>query len=699
MTREDAKREIRQRISCLPYLEKSKSGLYCCPYCGSGRGNNGTGALKYYPDTNTWTCFSCKSKGEAKYSGDVIDLYQQATGADYNTALSLMAQEAGITIDPYRPTATADFAEPGKTGPRESPQSNEPATGNADALPAPKGAQEATGGPTEATADYTQYYKACMARFQDPEAGITGREYLQRRGISPETAAAYWIGFDPEADPAAAPGDMGTEYKPHPCPRIIIPTSKAHYIGRSTDPNTPKAFTKMNPNREKGAGAPAIFNARALFAQDVQEIFVTEGAIDALSIIEAGAAAIALNSAANAAALVKQLETRRTAATLILCLDNDSTGKKATATLQEGLTRLNISFVTADICGSCKDPNEALTADRQAFTEAVEQARHKAAAKPDNTAYYIDALMTGEIERFKNDKKTGFPSLDRQAGGLYAGLYALAAISSLGKTSFALQLADQLAESGHDVLFFSLEQSRLELVSKSLARRTAQADPAHAVSSLSIRAGALYPQVLQAAKDYKAAVEDRMSIIEGNFSCDISYIGNYIRQYIRRNGSRPVVFIDYLQILQPEEDQQRRQTTKETIDLAITQLKRISREHELTIFVISSVNRANYLTPIDFESLKESGGIEYTCDVVWGLQLQCLEEELFSKKEQIKEKRERIKAAKAENPRKIELCCLKNRYGIANYSCYFDYYPANDLFTESEAAPEPYQQRKAGRKP
>ena len=191
-----------------------------------------------------------------------------------------------------------------------------------------------------------------------------------------------------------------------------------------------------------------------------------------------------------------------------------------------------------------------------------------------------------------------------------------------------------------------------------------------------------------------------MSIIEGNFSCDIAFISDHVRQYVRRNGTRPVVFIDYLQILEPAEEQQWRPSTKESIDIAVKQLKRLSRELELTIFVISSVNRANYLTPIDFESLKESGGIEYTCDVVWGLQLQCLEEELFSKKEQIKEKRERIKAAKAENPRKIELCCLKNRYGIANYSCYFDYYPANDLFTESEAAPaEPYQQRKAGRKP
>ena len=85
----------------------------------------------------------------------------------------------------------------------------------------------------------------------------------------------------------------------------------------------------MNPKREKGAGAPGIFNVKALYAQDVQEVFVTEGAFDALSVLEAGYTAIALNSAGNFDALIKQLEQRRTAAALILCPDNDSDPRTA----------------------------------------------------------------------------------------------------------------------------------------------------------------------------------------------------------------------------------------------------------------------------------------------------------------------------------------------------------------------------------
>lgn len=691
MDRETARQEIRRNWrqiipGLLPPAKTRVNGetSYICE-CGHGSNGDGLTVNPRSADGNGLKCFGCG------WSGDIIDLYQKTTGADYNTALSLLAQEIGITIDPYRPDPAADFGRAGKNDPVERPTNDFNGQGYVNSRLAPNPPKNGAERPTEATADYTAYYRECRERLNDPAA----LAYLTARGISPATAAAYWIGYDPAADPASNPGGTGTAK--HPCPRIIIPTAPGHYVGRSIDPKTPPQFAKMNV---KGA-TPSYFNGNVLYAQDVQEVFVVEGAFDALSIIEAGAAAIAINSTSNADALIKQLESRRTAATLVLCLDND--GKPGTVAalqkLREGLTRLNISHVTADICGSYKDPNEALTGDRAAFIEAVADARHRAAAKPDNVADYIDRLMTADIERFKSDTKTGYPNLDRESGGLYGGLYCIAAISSLGKTTFAAQMADQIAAAGTDVLFFSLEQSRLELVSKSLARKTAQKNMETAVTSLSIRKGYLPPQVLAAAEEYKAEVADRISVIEGNFSCNISFIGDYIRQYIRRNNRRPVVFIDYLQILQGEPDNGK-QSTKEMVDSTVTELKRISRAHDLTVFIISSVNRSNYLTPIDFESLKESGGIEYTCDCIWGLQLQCINEQTFDKQNNIKERRERIKQAKAETPRKIELVSLKNRYGVATYSCFFEYYPANDLFVPVETAAADFAgtPKKAGRR-
>ncbi len=661
MDRDAAKHEIKSRWRELFPADKSGKGIIC-PRCGSGTGQHGTGMSEDPSRPGHFTCWNCG------LSGDAIDLLQARDGSDYNTALQTAAEDLGIEIDKYRPSTAEVFRTNTAQNAQNATESRVTRLDDkntAENIKMPKNDAESV---TAANVkDYTAYYRECSGRLSDPAAV----SYLQARGIRVETAAAVGIGFDPEADPA---------HSGHKAPRLIIPTNAMHYVGRSVDPKTPEKYQKMNV---KG-GKPGIFNVSALYSEQ-EAVFVTEGVFDALSIMECGAAAVALNSTSNARKLIAQLEQQPTEATLILCLDNDKAGEKATAELQKDLTRLNVSYVTADInCGK-KDPNEALTADRDAFRNAIAAAEAQTAARPDNVRAYIENLMNADIERLQAaaDRKTGFPDLDKKSGGLYPGLYVIAATSSLGKTTFSLQVADNLAEAGHDVLFFSMEQSRLELVSKSFARILSTKDTPNdaVISSLALRKGANPEKLKEAAEVYKKRVGDRMNIIEGNFNCNISFIGDYIRRYIRRNNTSPVVFIDYLQILQPAADA-RTTSVKETIDRTVTELKRISRELDLTVFVISSVNRANYMTPIDFESLKESGGIEYTADVVWGLQLQCLHEQLFESANKITEKRDRIRNAKAERPRQIELSCLKNRYGISNFSSLFSYYPDRDLFVQ-----------------
>lgn len=641
MTREETRQAINARpLTDFYSLERSPQGTanqFICPSCGSGTGKNHTGALTFFQDTNRVCCFNpvCDLGGKGQDTLGALRILWNCTEQE-------VFERTGYAADTPEPI-------------RSKPAETEPTTAAPAALEPPR--------------DLTDYYRECNARLNDPRA----ISYLQARGISLETASRYGIGFDPAADPAQSH---------HPEPRIICPTSSTHYVGRAINPNIQKGYAKMN---NKG-GTPSIFNARALHDNSIKRVFVTEGFFDALSILEAGAAAIALNSASNAEKLIEHLEKHRTKATMILCGDNDPAGHKALETMRAGFKRLNISYVDADINNGHKDPNEALTADRAAFVAAIDQLN---TSRPDNVASYMDKFMSSDIEAFREsrDRKTGFAMLDEKAKGLYTGLYVIGAISSLGKTTFCTQLADQLAAAGEDVLFFSLEQSRLELVSKSLARRTAQKDITTAVDSLSIRRGYLPRQVLDAAREYKDAVKDHLSIIEGNFNCNISFIGDYVRRYIEETGAKPVIFVDYLQILQPEKDDRgRTQSTKETVDSTVTELKRLSREHGLTIFIISSLNRTNYLSPIDFESFKESGGIEYTADVVWGLQLQCMNGDLFTTDKKTIEKRNTVKEAKKADPRKIELVCLKNRYGVSSYSAYFDYHPRYDLYIET---PEP----------
>jgi len=318
--------------------------------------------------------------------------------------------------------------------------------------------------------------------------------------------------------------------------------------------------------------------------------------------------------------------------------------------------------------------------DAQEVQEPAQQAEQP--ATNDGIGAYIAGSMRQEIADFikASDIKTGFSRFDLLAGGIYPGLYAIGAISSLGKTTFIHQLADQIAAAGKHVLFFSLEMSRLEMATKSISRKTAQLDYSNAISSLKIRRGVTSALVERATKEYIDAVGDRMNIIEGGFETTVSQISDYTRQYIARHEVRPIIIVDYLQILQGAP----KNTVREAIDFNVVELKRLSRALGVPVIVISSVNRGNYLMPVDFESFKESGGIEFTCDVCLGLQLACLDEPLFDKEKQIKEKRERIKQAKGENPRRIKLVCLKNRYGSPDWTIDYKYYPQYDFFEEQD---------------
>jgi replicative DNA helicase len=304
---------------------------------------------------------------------------------------------------------------------------------------------------------------------------------------------------------------------------------------------------------------------------------------------------------------------------------------------------------------------------------------------------------------------TGFPALDEKLdGGLYEGLYIIGAISSLGKTTFALQIGDYVAQHGTNALIFSLEMSRFELMSKSISRLTAirgaemdghtrNAKTARGITTLAKYEGYSpreHELIGQAIGDY-AEYARNLCIIEAMGDIGVSNVRKIISAYIENTGKKPVVILDYLQIMKPSDP---RSTDKQNTDRAVTELKRISRDHKMPIIAISSLNRANYDEDISMAAFKESGAVEYSSDVLIGLQLDTGE---------AKRTKAAINAAKIKNPRPVELVTLKNRNGVMGYRISFKYYSALNLFEEigenqraqkTEQPDEPLRERSRRRK-
>ena len=246
----------------------------------------------------------------------------------------------------------------------------------------------------------------------------------------------------------------------------------------------------------------------------------------------------------------------------------------------------------------------------------------------------------------------------------------MGAISSMGKTTLALQIAEQIADSGRAALFVTIEQSAKELVAKSLSRLTATMDgvqyaaTANEISSPSIRAGWGERQTEHLAQACEAFCKRsaRLRIVEAVKQPTVSDIEAAARMFARREPRPPVVFIDYLQLLKPPND---RDDDKRATDGNIRQLRQLARDLQTPVVVISSLNRSSYSTGVTFESFKESGAIEYGSDLLLGLQPFNMSNDLANVDEKKAKGRSRqlMRNHKSEAIRKCEITILKNRNG------------------------------------
>ena len=490
-------------------------------------------------------------------------------------------------------------------------------------------------------------------------------EYMKTRGISQETTEKYNIFAD-------------ANY-------IYIPTSEASYVGRAKTKELAESKGRYNNSK----GVVDAFNLHYLsdeYIEGNKAVYICEGVFDALSLEDVGLKAIAINGAQNQSKLLDAIDKNPKRArdiTFIISLDTDETGEKDAEKLKTELDNRNLKSIIFKLPFKGNDERYK---DVNEFFLDYSQDDHKSVFKTymnptqnDTAQEYLDEFFK-QVEYNKNRKilKTGLANLDDELHGIKTGLYVIGAISSLGKTTLISQVADTLASQGEKVIFFSLEQSKFELVAKSLSRQSYYLKANQGKSQAEFMNFNYEDELSNEALAKYFEFANNISYIEGNFDLNVIGIRKYIENYINVNNVKPIVIVDYLQILRPIND---KLSDKQAVDYNVSELKRISRDNDIPIFLISSFNRDNYLQPVDFTSFKESGAIEYGADVVFGLQLRIIEEnEAFSKDKDIKEKRRLINEAKSSNPREVQLVCLKNRNGKSYFKCYFNYYPILNTF-------------------
>lgn len=185
-----------------------------------------------------------------------------------------------------------------------------------------------------------EYLKNCQKHIYETN-------YFAIRGLNESTIKRFKLGYDPIKK------------------EITIPYNKAltYYQSRSV---TGKSFYKIPT---KVAGSEPIFNEKAFDYTPI--IFIVESPICAISISQCGGVAVPLCGVANVRKLLLHLKQKFYTGTLVLCLDNDEAGDKATIDLIEGmadknllgLRQLNVAYIVENIADECKDPNELLVKD------------------------------------------------------------------------------------------------------------------------------------------------------------------------------------------------------------------------------------------------------------------------------------------------------------------------------------------------
>lgn len=501
------------------------------------------------------------------------------------------------------------------------------------------------------------------------------KDFIFSRGFNQDTLKRFNIGYAE---------DYGN---------IVIPITAKQYTTRNLEHDKNKREYKKINNGED----TALFNSQVVSTTTDKDIcFVSEGEFDAMSFEQIGVKAIALRSTENVRLLFDTIKNKNI--TFVLALDNDQAGRECRNELHDKLIKLGFAEPIDFDLGIYKDPNEMLVKAPTEFTKQAHaivdnfKSKNTQQETPQNTqdkekinsdydnqsnlAMLSDFCNYIETNKYVSPISTGFKKLDSILdGGLWSGVYIIAAISSIGKTTFTMQIADHVAKHGNDVMVFSLEMTRRQLIAKSLSRLTyeneSKIDSKNTGEILHPHHYATYSEhdnnVIKRALQKYSEYAKNIFTFENENGITAEMIYKCVENHIKHRNKKPVIVVDYMQLISATSE---KFSDKQNMDKLMTIIKQCTTKFNVPVILISSLNREGYTQKISLQSLKESGGIEYCAEVILGLQFRDMGKDFD------------IDEAKARNPREIEMIVLKNRFGMTGTTINYDFYPEYNYFEE-----------------
>jgi replicative DNA helicase len=510
--------------------------------------------------------------------------------------------------------------------------------------------------------ELARYVDACHERLWTPD-GAPALQWLRARGLGDAELRANRIGFDPGYRVWQRPRHQ----LPAPAgPAVTLPLLDEHsgvvYAQARPLDDTEGRSKYLNPHSEWIGPSPRVGPTLGAGGHVDDGVLVAcEGKFDAILTARHFAVWEVIGSGQPDASVADRLAAAARGRPIVVCFDADEAG-------QEGAQRLvalledRTSGGVAAIAPPAADINQLLLDAPDEFdaTLCAVVATAVRRARPDRPPTLRGAMPA--LDRSFLDPKagdcqpTGYAALDAAlAGGLRAGVYMLGAPPAVGKTAIATQAAWHIARSGHPVIYLAAEQTVEQLVARHVCSQAELNVSHYWTRSADFRAAWKIARDHQPLDTLAIATDEARTADDQRGS--VARLDAMLAEARTAGGPVPVVFVDYLQELEPGSDQRRRDE-REQLSTMARALLRLARRHEVPLVIISSVARDKYDSERPtLAAFKGSGDIEYTLDAGLVVRIAADSPEDY----------ERLRRGE-EDEIPLELHIVKNRFGRAGGS-------------------------------